>query len=413
MKKIITILFVLFSLASFSQSTRILKGLDPVTGRGGYIYRDTTIPLPRSLNGYFTAYGTWGSFFDTARAAFTGTTNKITITSGIINIGTDVVTLTGAQTITNKTLTQPIINSSSSTDTATYLALGVSASGVTRRMSIWSFGGGGGGSAAGSTGYAQINGGGGSFAADSNFFWDNTRKGLNIGGPYSASSVISGLGRLNLKAPYDTTLLSFINTSTGNQTAIISNSYGGGVNIDTLKITSINSAISFKQKSGTTLALQSLFLDVNGRVGIGLPNFLNSLASPLSVSGANKGIAYRSSTSTADRMTLFVGNGSGGYVADDNYIENANTDLHFRTNGVDIMTIQYQNHVGIGTNSPAASSALDITGTGKGTLINRGTKSQRDAITSPAQGLLYFVTDGTGYLSWYNSGWQKISSVAD
>ena len=44
---------------------------------------------------------------------------------------------------------------------------------------------------------------------------------------------------------------------------------------------------------------------------------------------------------------------------------------------------------------------------------NTMTKKQRDAIVSPAQGLLIFVTDNGGYLSWYNAGWQKIASVKD
>lgn len=44
---------------------------------------------------------------------------------------------------------------------------------------------------------------------------------------------------------------------------------------------------------------------------------------------------------------------------------------------------------------------------------NTMTKKQRDAIISPAQGLLIFVTDNGGYLSWYNAGWQKIASVKD
>jgi len=67
----------------------------------------------------------------------------------------------------------------------------------------------------------------------------------------------------------------------------------------------------------------------------------------------------------------------------------------------------------INTETPVTTSQLTIESTTKGALLPRMTKTQRDAISSPAQGLLVFVTDGTGYLSWYNSGWQKVSSVAD
>lgn len=95
---------------------------------------------------------------------YTGTANRITVTGTVIDIGTDVVTLTGTQTLTNKTLTQPVINSSSSTDTTTYKPFGVSSGGVTRVMDYWP-GGGVGGSAAGSTNYIQYNVAG-AFAAD-------------------------------------------------------------------------------------------------------------------------------------------------------------------------------------------------------------------------------------------------------
>lgn len=59
--------------------------------------------------------------------------------------------------------------------------------------------------------------------------------------------------------------------------------------------------------------------------------------------------------------------------------------------------------VGIGTTSPNASSILDITSTSKGILIPRMTSSQRESISSPANGLMVYQTDGTsGY--WYYNG---------
>ena len=51
---------------------------------------------------------------------------------------------------------------------------------------------------------------------------------------------------------------------------------------------------------------------------------------------------------------------------------------------------------GIGTTTPDASAALDITSTTKGLLIPRMTAAQRDAITSPTQGLIIFCTNCAG-----------------
>ena len=60
--------------------------------------------------------------------------------------------------------------------------------------------------------------------------------------------------------------------------------------------------------------------------------------------------------------------------------------------------------VGIGTSSPNASAALDITSTTKGLLPPRMTAAQRDAITTPAHGLMIFCTDcgANGEAQLYN-----------
>jgi hypothetical protein len=70
-----------------------------------------------------------------------------------------------------------------------------------------------------------------------------------------------------------------------------------------------------------------------------------------------------------------------------------------------------QAQVGIGTTSPDASSALDVTSTTKGLLAPRMTTTQRDAITSPATGLQIYNTDNraietfTGTTSdWFTVG---------
>jgi len=68
--------------------------------------------------------------------------------------------------------------------------------------------------------------------------------------------------------------------------------------------------------------------------------------------------------------------------------------------------------VGINNENPDASAALDIASTTAGLLVPRMTASQRDAITSPAKGLIIFCTDcasGEGELqvrlksSWKNT----------
>lgn len=57
--------------------------------------------------------------------------------------------------------------------------------------------------------------------------------------------------------------------------------------------------------------------------------------------------------------------------------------------------------VGIGTTTPAASSALDISSTNSGLLTPRMTTAQKNAIVSPANGLLVYDTDLKGF-SYYD-----------
>ena len=67
--------------------------------------------------------------------------------------------------------------------------------------------------------------------------------------------------------------------------------------------------------------------------------------------------------------------------------------------------------VGIGTTSPAASSALDVESTTGGFIAPRMTTAERTAIASPATGLLVFQTDGTGGFYYYTgSAWVNLST---
>ena len=69
--------------------------------------------------------------------------------------------------------------------------------------------------------------------------------------------------------------------------------------------------------------------------------------------------------------------------------------------------------VGINTNTPDSSSALDIESTTGGILIPRLTETQRDAISSPATGLMIYQTDQTTGFYFYNGiAWTRIEGVA-
>ncbi|MEI6436844.1 MAG: hypothetical protein WCP32_18625, partial [Bacteroidota bacterium] len=72
-----------------------------------------------------------------------------------------------------------------------------------------------------------------------------------------------------------------------------------------------------------------------------------------------------------------------------------------------------EGQVGVGTSSPSPSAALEISSTNSGILIPRMTNAQRNAISSPAEGLMVMCTNcgfgGGAELTFYSSGsWYTI-----
>ena len=69
--------------------------------------------------------------------------------------------------------------------------------------------------------------------------------------------------------------------------------------------------------------------------------------------------------------------------------------------------------IGIGTTTPNASAELDITSTTQGLLVPRMTLAQRNAILTPATGLLiYQTTVPTGFYFYDGTTWQQNSQAA-
>ncbi len=73
---------------------------------------------------------------------------------------------------------------------------------------------------------------------------------------------------------------------------------------------------------------------------------------------------------------------------------------------------QAQSTVGIGTSTPLASAALDITSTTRGLLPPRMTAAQRNAIASPANGLIVFDTDSAALMLRSAGGWRRLTTTA-
>lgn len=71
-----------------------------------------------------------------------------------------------------------------------------------------------------------------------------------------------------------------------------------------------------------------------------------------------------------------------------------------------VYVVNVYSQVGVGTETPHPSAALEISSTTQGLLVPSMTQTQRNAISSPATGLLIFQTDGTsGFYYYTGSQW--------
>ena len=72
----------------------------------------------------------------------------------------------------------------------------------------------------------------------------------------------------------------------------------------------------------------------------------------------------------------------------------------------------YSQNVGVGTNTPHASAALEVKDSARGILIPRMTATQRTSIASPAEGLMvYQVDSSSGFWYYSNDSWYRITGL--
>jgi hypothetical protein len=87
--------------------------------------------------------------------------------------------------------------------------------------------------------------------------------------------------------------------------------------------------------------------------------------------------------------------------------------IRFDTAGSERLVIDNAGNIGIGTTSPSASANLEINSTTKGFLPSRMTTVQRDAISSPAIGLMIYNTTTDTVDIYRSTGWKRLAILPD
>ncbi len=236
--------------------------------------------------------------------------------------------------------------------------------------SSWTYLGGTAGSitGSGSNGYITFWNGTNSVTGSSNLFWDATNNRLGINTVPAAPLEVSGhIYQSGLN--YST----FLGYQAGqNQDGSGDRNVAMGYNaLQNLTSGDQNAALGTDAGKNVTTGTYSVFLGSNSQ--------------PSTNNNTNE-IVIGYNTTGLGSNTVVIGNSS-------------------------ITTTALRGSVGIGTTSPNSTSIMDLTSTSKGILIPRMTQTQRNAISSPATGLLIYQTDNTpGFYYYTGSSWSSVSS---
>ena len=302
----------------------------------------------------------------------------------------------------------------------------------------------------GTVGRVLFEGTGNVVQESANLFWDNTnaRLGVGISAPLSTLHVVgsatSGFDAIRFKGQYSET--GYLATSNG----AVYFASGAGVTGSFLELSSGTAnlrggttAVTFTVASErmrinnagnvliNTTTDAGFRLDVNGTARVSGNTTINGQLTTTTAFPTIR--AYSANTTDSAGFQCATNNGSGNnasfitYAASVGFglggnagfgsgtsiivfgnssaFSGGTTSIRLRPGGFDTAAdalIAYQNSVSIGTtNIPVASAVLDVVSTTKGFLPPRMTTTQKNAIASPAAGLMVYDTT-LNVISYYN-----------
>jgi hypothetical protein len=155
----------------------------------------------------------------------------------------------------------------------------------------------------------------------------------------------------------------------------------------------------------------ALTFDSSDRLIVGAGSAAIGSRMEVTTTSAGQSIGIRGRASDALGILSWHANASATEYA---RISSDNTSaLIFGTgsSGTERMRLDTSGNLGIGTTSPNASAILDAQSTTKGVRMPNMTTTQKNAIASPAAGLMVFDTTLAKLCVYSGSAWQTITSV--
>jgi hypothetical protein len=201
------------------------------------------------------------------------------------------------------------------------------------------------------------------------------------------------LGRVNFRAALDAAGGDAILTGA----SIVAQAEG------TFSATSNATSLLF-QTGSSAAATTKMTLTSAGNVGIGTSTPTNSAGySTISVNGSTGGqVVFQ--TGGTYKQTIYSN-------STDLNILNAQTgNITLGTSNTERLRIDSAGRVGIGTTSPSASAILDVQSTTRGVRMPNMTTTEKNAISSPAAGLMVYDTT-LAKLCVYTTAWETITSL--
>ena len=159
--------------------------------------------------------------------------------------------------------------------------------------------------------------------------------------------------------------------------------------------------------AASTAGAERLRIDSSGNVGIGT----SSPTKPLTVKSASgDGVAVRLFANGSEDVVLDLFN-AAGTTQKASIASDINSALKFATVSTERFRIDSSGNVGIGTSSPSASAILDAQSTTKGVRFPNMTTAEKNAIATPAAGLVVFDTTLAKLCVYSGAAWQTITSI--